>query len=150
MSKAVLLSGDKDFRPLVESLVRLGLFVEVVGDSKHFSVDLIHSADSHKILTIDEYFELTSNQTQTRKPCKFGTVGFFKDRNSAEKEGFHLHTKGVCENFDVYVFRHNDHSGYWLTTFSDLPYPETAFWTNHSLDNLTLYFEIKIGQIIWE
>lgn len=85
MSKATLLSGDKDFRPLVESLVRLGLFVEVVSDFRHFSSDLIHSADSHKKLTIDEYYNFAPKLIQKQKPIAFQNLAFFLNGTEVKK-----------------------------------------------------------------
>ncbi len=34
MTKAVLLSGDRDFKPVVESVVRLGVYVEIAYDPR--------------------------------------------------------------------------------------------------------------------
>ena len=147
MNKAVLLSGDLDFRPLVESLVRLGLFVEVAADLKHISPELIHSADSYKRLSIDEYFNLTLDHIQAQKPINFQTRKFFKER--AESDGFWLHREGTCNDFDVYVFIGNHHQGHWLTTSNNLPLPQTA-WVHNNLDLLILYFELKFGPITWK
>ncbi|HEY0460136.1 MAG TPA: NYN domain-containing protein [Pyrinomonadaceae bacterium] len=147
VSKTVLLSGDLDFRPLVESLVRFGLFVEVSADLKHFSTELIHSADAHKKLSIDEYFRLTPNHIQSLKPIEFPTRTFFRER--AEKENFWLHKEGTCGDFEVYIYIGNQHRGHWLTTSNDLPHPQTA-WVNNNLDHLILYFELKYGPINWK
>ena len=37
MRRAVLVSGDADFKPLVESMVQIGMFVEIVGDARRTS-----------------------------------------------------------------------------------------------------------------
>jgi uncharacterized LabA/DUF88 family protein len=147
MNKAVLLSGDLDFRPLVESLVRLGLFIEVVGDQNHISQDLIHSADSHKKISIDEYFKFAPKNFQKHKPIDFPTFSFFKER--ADSEGFVLHKEGICNDFEVYLFISNSHHGYWLTTSNNLPHPQAA-WVYNNLEQLILYFELRFGSITWK
>jgi hypothetical protein len=45
MSRAILLSGDLDFRPVVEALVRGGVFVEVWYEKSTVSKDLYWAAD---------------------------------------------------------------------------------------------------------
>jgi hypothetical protein len=45
MTRAVLIAGDLDFRPIIEALVRLGVFVEVWYEKKSASKDLYHAAD---------------------------------------------------------------------------------------------------------
>lgn len=56
MKHAVLISGDRDFRPAVESLVQLGLFIEVAGDARHTSAELAESSDYYSPLSIVDYF----------------------------------------------------------------------------------------------
>jgi uncharacterized LabA/DUF88 family protein len=46
MDAAVLLTGDRDFRPVVESVVRLGTLVKVAFDPRTGSKHLAHAADS--------------------------------------------------------------------------------------------------------
>lgn len=45
MGEAVLLSGDRDFKPVVESIVRLGTLVKVAYDPRAGSRDLARAAD---------------------------------------------------------------------------------------------------------
>ncbi|MGI8654057.1 MAG: NYN domain-containing protein, partial [Pyrinomonadaceae bacterium] len=51
MTKVVLLAGDQDFKPAVESLVQLGIFVHIVGDAKHTSRELTWAASAYTKLT---------------------------------------------------------------------------------------------------
>jgi len=41
----VLVTGDGDFAPLVDTLSRMGKFVKVIGPDRFTSQDLIHSCD---------------------------------------------------------------------------------------------------------
>lgn len=147
MSKAVLLSGDKDFRPLVESLIRLGLFVEVSGDKNHISKDLIHSADSHKKLSIDQYFDWADTPLKQQHPLEIKRLSFFIHR--ADEDSFHLKKKGKCNDKDVYIFIGINHKGYWLTT-SDKKMNDNSAWVDNNLEKLELYFNLKYGNIIWD
>jgi uncharacterized LabA/DUF88 family protein len=61
MTKVVLLAGDQDFRPAVESLVQLGIFVHIVGDAKHTSRELTWAASSYTKLTFDDFYGWTPN-----------------------------------------------------------------------------------------
>lgn len=146
ITKAVLLSGDKDFRPLVESLVRLGLFVEVAADQNHISSDLIHSADANKKLSIDEYFGFSPQDIQQQKPLEISSLSFFIER--AESEGYWLGKEGICNNTEIYIYT-NGRAAYRFTT-SNRNLHHNSAWVANNLNNLTLYFELKFGQINWK
>lgn len=45
MTRAVLVAGDLDFRPIIEALIRLGIFVEVWYEKKSAAKDLFDAAD---------------------------------------------------------------------------------------------------------
>lgn len=146
ITKAVLLSGDKDFRPLVESLVRLGLFVEVAADQNHISSDLIHSADANKKLSIDEYFEFSPQDIQKQKPKDVLSLSFFKDR--AVSEGYWLNKKGIFRDIEIYIFT-NGRAAHRFTT-SNKNIHDNSAWVADNVENLILYFELKFGQISWK
>lgn len=52
MTKAVLLSGDRDFKPVVEAVVRLGTYVELAYDPRIGSKQLARSVDSERVIDI--------------------------------------------------------------------------------------------------
>ena len=58
MDRAVLLAGDRDFTPLAETLVQMGLTVEVAGDFRSTSDVLREVADSYRPLGITSYVSL--------------------------------------------------------------------------------------------
>jgi uncharacterized LabA/DUF88 family protein len=163
MSKAILLSGDKDFRPLVESLVRLGLFVEVVGDQKHISKDLIHSADTHRTLNFVRYYDWVTIQSQIAKPLEIRTTSFFPDK--FQEDGFHCIKEGKFLNNDVKVFIKQGIKDFWLYTpiinrgndalvinnddYSVLKVNSNNLLRLESFQKLELYFELIYGEINW-
>lgn len=163
MSKAVLLSGDKDFRPLVESLVRLGLFVEVVGDQKHISKDLIHSADTHRTLNFIRYYEWVTNEFQITKPLEITTTSFFPDK--FQEDGFHCIKEGVALDSEVKAFVRSGIKEFWLYSpiinrgntalsirnddFSVLKVNSNNLLRLESFQKLELYFKLIYGEINW-
>ncbi len=57
MARATLLAGDLDFRPIVESLVRLGAYVRVAYEPASASQDLCTAADEGVPRNIDDLWE---------------------------------------------------------------------------------------------
>jgi len=75
MDKAILLAGDRDFKPLVESLVNLGVIVELHGDRQHTSQDLSMAGDLYEPLTFGYYFEITKRHLQQAHPKPAAVAG---------------------------------------------------------------------------
>jgi hypothetical protein len=57
MSRAVLVSGDADFAPLVDALVEMGIHVTVAADRTSTAAELRRSADAYSPLSFDDYFQ---------------------------------------------------------------------------------------------
>lgn len=76
MDVAFLLAGDRDFAPLVESVVRLGTRVQIFYDPRSASQQLCDAADSALALTVDDLWGWSTShsvwRTQSRK--KGGTA----------------------------------------------------------------------------
>lgn len=147
MNKAVLLSGDLDFRPLVESSIRLGLFVEVVGDRSHISQDLIHSADSHKKLTFQNYHAWSNREFQTFKPIDIKLLSFFDV--TAKEDGFTMIKTGIFQDNLINIYLRNSDSSFWLSSPLYSLFSNIALVSN-SQDDLELYFELMSGQVVWK
>jgi len=163
MSKAVLLSGAKDFRPLVESLVRLGLFVEVVGDKRHISKDLIHSADNHKTLNFPKYYDWVKNEFYEINPMNIKTLSFFVSK--AQEDGFHCIKTGNFFSESISVFIREGINDFWLYSpiinagntafvisnddYSTLRVNSRNVLKHKSFQKLELYFELIYGEITW-
>ena len=52
MTNAILIAGDRDFKPVVDALVQIGTFVHLMYEPGHCSEPLIRAADSHEAITI--------------------------------------------------------------------------------------------------
>lgn len=68
MDHAVLLTGDRDFAPLVETLVQFGLIVEVAGDFRFTSEVLREAADNFRPLALNEYSQLVDGFERRQMP----------------------------------------------------------------------------------
>ncbi len=68
MIKAVLLSGDKDFKPLVESLVNMGMIVYVSSEIRSTSSELKFAADSYIPLSFFDYYKWSSPELKSKYP----------------------------------------------------------------------------------
>lgn len=69
MDRAVLLTGDRDFTPLVEALVQFGLIVDVAGDLQATSDILAAAADNYRPLSIRAYHHLLTDRDQKAAPA---------------------------------------------------------------------------------
>jgi uncharacterized LabA/DUF88 family protein len=68
MNKAVLLAGDLDFRPIVEALVRNGVFVEVWYERASAAKDLFWAADFGRELSKQDIYALTDPKFTAANP----------------------------------------------------------------------------------
>lgn len=62
MHRLTFLSGDQDFAPLLEAVVREGMYVELLYPEGHTARDLMHFADVARPLNVDFLY---SNATET-------------------------------------------------------------------------------------
>jgi uncharacterized LabA/DUF88 family protein len=76
MSRAVLVAGDLDFRPVVESLVRLGTWTEVASSPSTTAKPLQWAADQHRELTVDVYHHWSADEFIARHPKPTHGEGF--------------------------------------------------------------------------
>ena len=138
MSRAVLVSGDRDFRPVVEALVQMGMFVEVAGDACHTSSVLAEAADFYHSLTIDDYYQWSSKHQQSIYSIlglaegipdlsgytliKYGTIG---------AKPIELH-----QNSSSFVFLVQQANQWFHSALPDY-------------DRLLLYIKHRLGKINW-
>jgi uncharacterized LabA/DUF88 family protein len=66
MEIALLVTGDGDFKPLIQALVEMGLFAWVMADKKHTSEELKLAADRYIPLGLIEYYKYALPDFQTR------------------------------------------------------------------------------------
>src|SRR5574341_2345110 len=138
MSRAFLLSGDRDFKPLVESLVQMGLFVIVVADIQHTSNELAWAADKYIKVTLREYHAWSTLKLQNKFPIPQIAVG------NPDVSRYTLLKAGYLGDISTELYKTN-------SEFLML-YKRPDSFLNASFadaERLTLFFELQLGGIIW-
>jgi uncharacterized LabA/DUF88 family protein len=140
MTKAVLLAGDQDFKPAVESLVQLGIYVHIVGDSKTTSRELTWAASAYTELHFEDFYGWTSgsSQPQFQRPNSGNNTPAFQGQKLI-KEGT---TKG--ERCTLFEFENG-----FIIYFESLN-GQKIYYMHKELERLQLYLEIIHGPIIWD
>lgn len=77
MHEATLLTGDVDFKPLIDALVREGMFVNLWYPPRHTSKELMSAADARIPLNIHALYELTTQRFRQQVTLPSHQVGFF-------------------------------------------------------------------------
>lgn len=142
MNRAVLLTGDVDFEPLVNGLVQLGVRVEVVGDKKNTSPYLRQAADTYKRLSFDDYHNWTIGSLRGKFPISIRPINM-PPHESRVIERAVLGTKQfTLQRSDSttlhYIYGYQFYrEGHHLTLESD------------DVNRLKLYFELEYGKVDW-
>jgi uncharacterized LabA/DUF88 family protein len=138
MKRAVLLTGDADFKPLVESMIQIGMFVEVIGDSKRTSRELVRAADASELLAFDEYFNLAPNELREEFPVP-------KKRTIVYQKGYYegpLIATGKIGGSQVLISRTDQYNAYIPTA------EKQAYVLSHSdWQRLKLYIQIQFPDV---
>jgi glycosidase len=134
-----LITGDQDFKPLVDALVQMGLYVDVVGDVRHTSTELARSADSYQPLRFSDYHAWAP--ADWRKAHPLPEFGYGKvDVSSFEVASQH----GTLGGAPVRIYlRDRDFLVYW----HNAERPEYA--AGRPLDRTMLAAELEFGRIAW-
>jgi len=140
MDKAVLFAGDQDFKPVVESLVQLGVFVQIIGDAKHTSRELTWAASAYQELTFHDFCFWTSEDWQSQYPLpeSFNYQSTLTNM-SLFKEG--------SVNGDRCSLYQSPHG--FLIKFLTSQRQERAL-RHDDPDRLQQYLELTYGPVVWD
>lgn len=110
MSKLTLMTGDLDFKPVVDALVQEGMWVTIWCDPVNTSEELIHSADEvRKFSTASFYGALPED---VRKTCplptpQFGNFSAFENPTKTGRlssgEKIEMNTKSGMTEIQIYI-----------------------------------------------
>lgn len=171
MTKAVLLSGDKDFKPLVESLVNMGMIVYVSSEVRSTSSELKYAADSHIPLSFFDYYKWSSPELKNKYPMpkietyktpflgrgierftalsdikvgkKFGSIVKVSEPQNAE-----LLDRGKVKDYEVKLFQKDRE---FILFFRKMEDGSTFQMTLNNQDRLELYYALESGKKIkWD
>lgn len=140
MNRVILLTGDQDFKPVVQSLVDMGLFVSVAGDARHTSKDLARSADYYQRLSLANYHEWTTATLRSNYSTPTKTV------QSAAPGGYAAIKKGTVGGIPAELYRGGP-PDYIILQRNPQGFVQVAF---NNLERLTLFCEIDLGEVAWD
>jgi uncharacterized LabA/DUF88 family protein len=143
MARAVLIAGDLDFRPIVEALVRRGVFVDVWFEMRSGAKELPTAADFGRALTFHELYSWSSDAFRLR--CSVPVA-------SRAHGPLHPTTRyvpikgGTLAGRKVILFHDNGTGTYVLR----LEQSDGVLWFDYGDSNVLLrYFEIVYGPVNW-
>lgn len=171
MTKVVLLSGDKDFKPLVESLVNMGMVVYVSSEARATSSELKYAADSYIPLSFFDYYKWSSPELKNKYPMpkietyKTPLLGRGLDKFTAlsdmkisqkfggivkvsEPQNAQLLDQGKVKGYEVKLFQKDRE---FILFFRKIEDSSTFKMTLNNQDRLELYYALESGKKIkWD
>ena len=143
MQKAVLLAGDLDFRPIVEALVRHGVFVEVWYHRSSVAQDLPGAADFGHVIRFRELYSWNSQRFQDahRVPRDEENVG--QPRSEFLKAG------SVKERY-VQLYRFERSDGPIFQLWIDTGGGTSITISDADVNLIERYVAAQYAPIVWE
>lgn len=146
MNKATLLTGDLDFKPLLDALVLEGMFTTVWYDPRITSKELLYAADSNQIFDLSTIYTYASDFFKEKHPAPNISHGEFANLFKSYTK---LISRGRLNNIEVNLCQ-NERQDDYLFTYSEYIvggkfaiYPDSDF--------LTRWFEYQYnGKVVWE
>lgn len=131
MNHFCLLAGDLDFAPLVDCLVRIGTYVEVLYERRSAAVDLYNAADSAQEIIFNAVYNWTTNEFRSQHPIPHGYLSSgFPSGYTVRKQGSAGGNKASLHKAADYLLavEQFDANGFTLfLNFSDQEFHEKYF-----------------------
>ena len=139
MSQAVLLAGDLDFKPIVDSLVQHGTYVHVLYERHTAARTLYWAADVGEEIAFHTLYNWSTTDFRDTHPIPGGGRS-----NSARPTNLHVIKKGIAADGSITLFRKG--RGYLL--FADACPPRMSLTLEFDdLEKLEEYFELEFGRM---
>jgi uncharacterized LabA/DUF88 family protein len=140
MFHAALIAGDQDLKPAVESLVSLGVYVEVAADANHVSQELTWAASAYRKLTFRDYF----GWTKPRLRAKYA-LPHLDEYGSEPGAPF---TTGAASGRRIEIYQVSGSERFGMSIYMDDEHPRIYY--HDDVNRLKLYAEILWGKIEWQ
>lgn len=138
MSQAVLLAGDLDFKPIVDSLVQHGTYVHVRYERHTAARTLYWAADVGQEITFHTLYNWSTTDFRDTHPIPSGVS------NSAPPTNLPVIKKGIAADSPITLFQKG--SGYLL--FADARPPRMSLTLeSDNLEKLEEYFKPQYGSM---
>lgn len=144
MTNAVLIAGDRDFKPVVESLVSMGMYVKIASNPRSTSPELRYAADDYiPLLLFENYYNWSSSELRNKYPIP--KIDRKRPSNDA-----HLLKRGKVKvnGYKAELFQKDNEFILFFEKLED-GYPLSL--SSHIEDRPELYYSIKYGkEIEWD
>ena len=142
MHRADFIAGDQDFKPLIEAVVREGMFVEIWFEKSSASVDLLDVADGRKPLDLYTVHGYLTKPFQETHPLPRRWSARERDVGTAR-----LQQTGECAQGPLELY--SGDSGYMILRRSYEPEDHFSYMTHPKLDFLKRVVASMDGEITW-
>jgi uncharacterized LabA/DUF88 family protein len=145
MSKATLLTGDLDFKPLIDALIQEGMYTTVLIDPRITSKELLYAADSNQILHLSWIYSCTTDNFKKTHPAPQICQGEYIDLIKMSGQPI---KKGSLNNNSILLYHIIEKNSY-LLLYSPINKNE-RFATFSDDEMLIKWFEYEYnGKIVW-
>jgi uncharacterized LabA/DUF88 family protein len=144
MQRAVLLAGDLDFRPIVDALVRRGVFIEIWYEKKSAAKELPGAADFGMEISFNQLHAWSDPFFQTR--CRVPSVSssFVQPAGATHLPVQEGRWRGRTK---VTLFQDQGNGSFLLRAEQS----SGVLWAAHEDSTvLTRYFDVVFGTVNWE
>ncbi|MDP9310176.1 MAG: NYN domain-containing protein [Chloroflexota bacterium] len=144
MTNAILVSGDRDFKPLVESLVDMGIHITLAADARSVSKDLVYAADSFTGITFEQYHYWSSSSLKSSYP-----ISNIRSINLpvAHADTLRIIKKGLVGSDTVTLYE--AHNNLFYINVPLYKGQHTIALESNNAERLELYFKLRYGSISW-
>jgi len=146
MERATLIAGDLDFRPLLNELVREGMFV-TLWHGRSASKELIYSADSHQIFDINTIHSFVKDRNNFKIPAH----SIFSELELKNSDRFEILKSGKMQNGEnVWLYKRHSYEGIYIV--QDLQGGSDIHDAYHFTEEniLVTYFNEIVGEFEWD
>jgi uncharacterized LabA/DUF88 family protein len=144
VSRAVLIAGDLDFRPVVDSLVRLGTWVEVASVRTTTAKPLQWAADQHRELTFSDFYDWSTEKFRSCHPIPRRDIG----SEGWVPQGWDLKRSGRFNDNQALLLERGDNLKIQFMPAGQTNVNTLTFPGDFEL--LERYFEAMFGHIEWQ
>lgn len=141
MTRACFIAGDLDFAPLVDSLIRIGTYVQILYSPTSAAKDLYMAADMGQPITFGQVYGWMTPDFRKRNPTPSGAA------NSNLPTDIPLQLMKSGKTGDAEIALYSTGADYIL--FSPKLGPYSLMLRFPNADFLVRYFEVTHGPVVW-
>jgi len=147
MDKATLLTGDLDFKHLLDALVLEGMYTTLWYDPRITSKELLYAADSNQVIHLSYIYSHSTDSFKAKHPAPQISSGGYEGQI---REHFKNQiASGNLNSSKINLYSNDSKDGFFMLYYADRVGYRFANFDNQ--EYLTRWFEYEYnGKIIWE